>query len=137
MGSYSHHDDAGLVALTLRGSTEAYRELIGRYRNAAFGLAVSILGDFDRADDAAQDAFIQMVLRETDMKDLGDAIRDDNEDTEINHRLRANVSERVWDLIHVHRKHHPAPDERCRQVRTQLVELVHKLQSDGAIRPAP
>lgn len=36
----------------------AFTELTRRYRNLAFGVAVSILRDFELAEDAAQEAFI-------------------------------------------------------------------------------
>jgi|GEM_PF-1312295 len=69
MGTYSKYDDAHLVGLTLRGNTAAYRQLIDRYRNVVFGLAVSYLGDFDRADDAAQEAFIRGYYRLNELRE--------------------------------------------------------------------
>ncbi len=41
------------------GDLEAYGQLVGRFQDMACGYAYSILGDFDLAQDAAQDAFIQ------------------------------------------------------------------------------
>lgn len=50
--------DRDLVRQALDGDVRAYRQLIERYRNAVYGLAVSFVGDFDLAEDMAQEAFI-------------------------------------------------------------------------------
>ena len=56
-------NDRDLVQMTLRGDRTAYRRLIERYRNAVYGLAVSFVGDFDVAEDLAQEAFIRGYYR--------------------------------------------------------------------------
>jgi len=51
-------EDRDLVRQALDGDVRAYRRLIERYRNAVYGLAISFVGDFDLAEDMAQEAFI-------------------------------------------------------------------------------
>jgi len=48
-----------LVKRAQAGDLDAYDQLVRRYQNMAVGYARSILGDFDLAEDAAQEAFIQ------------------------------------------------------------------------------
>ena len=65
----SDSDDASLVLATLRGEETAYDELARRYRKMAFGTAFSRLGDYDAAQDVAQEALVTAytqlpVLRE-------------------------------------------------------------------------
>lgn len=50
--------DADLVAAARDGDSSAFGKLAERYRDAAFGIAYSRLGDFEAARDAAQDALI-------------------------------------------------------------------------------
>ncbi len=52
-------DLTALVKKAQRGDLEAFDTLIKRYRDMAVGYAYSILGDFHRAEDAAQDAFVR------------------------------------------------------------------------------
>jgi len=56
-------NDRNLVEQTLRGDQTAYRRLIERYRNAVYGLVISFVGDFDQAEDLAQEAFIRGYYR--------------------------------------------------------------------------
>ncbi len=65
-------DDAELVVRTLAGDWAAYSDLVGRYRDAVFGVAYHHLGDFDEAEDAAQEAFVRAYVR---LKQLRDAAR--------------------------------------------------------------
>jgi RNA polymerase sigma factor (sigma-70 family) len=48
-----------LIHQAQAGSTEAYSALVGRFQNMAYGYAYAVLGDFDQAQDAAQEAFIE------------------------------------------------------------------------------
>jgi len=63
-------DDGELVRRTLAGERDAFAELVGRYRDAVFGLAYHYLGNFEEAQDAAQEAFVRAYLR---LKQLRDA----------------------------------------------------------------
>jgi len=47
------------ISSAQQGNLEAYGQLVQRFQDMACGYAYSILGDFDLAEDAAQDAFIQ------------------------------------------------------------------------------
>jgi len=51
--------DDSLVQKTLEGDLGAYGELVNRYRSRIYNLAYRMLGDRERAEDAAQDAFIR------------------------------------------------------------------------------
>src|SRR5690349_12009869 len=48
-----------LVERARGGELEAFNLLVGRYQDAVFGVAYSILGDFHEAQDVAQEVFIQ------------------------------------------------------------------------------
>ena len=50
--------DGELAALAAAGDRDAFGELVERYAGQARRLALSILGDQDDADDAAQDGFL-------------------------------------------------------------------------------
>lgn len=50
--------DTELIAQTLSGDTEAYAELIDRYKNAVYYHCFAIVRDEDAAEDIAQDTFI-------------------------------------------------------------------------------
>ena len=64
-------NDRDLVRQTLRGDRAAYRRLIERYRNAVYGLVISFVGDFDLAEDLAQEAFIRGYYRLHTLDDGG------------------------------------------------------------------
>lgn len=51
--------DATLVAQTRVGDMQAFAELVERYRDAAFGAALHVLGDPGAAAEVAQDAFFR------------------------------------------------------------------------------
>jgi RNA polymerase sigma factor (sigma-70 family) len=50
---------ASTIISAQRGDLEAYGRIVQRFQDMACGYAYSILGDFDLAEDAAQEAFIQ------------------------------------------------------------------------------
>lgn len=51
-----------LVTSSRAGEMEAFAELVRRFQDMAVGYAYAILGDNDLAEDAAQEAFIQVYL---------------------------------------------------------------------------
>jgi len=51
--------DDRLVQKTLAGDLKAYGAIVDRYRGRIYNLAYRMLGDRDRAEDAAQEAFIR------------------------------------------------------------------------------
>jgi RNA polymerase sigma-70 factor (ECF subfamily) len=53
------HSDEELVRRVLDGDTAAFAELVERYRDAAFGVGLHVLGDPHAAAEVAQDAFMR------------------------------------------------------------------------------
>jgi len=58
-GPYLRYTDAQLVALVRSGHSAAYDELVERYQNAARARALAVVGDYQAAEDIAQEAFIK------------------------------------------------------------------------------
>jgi len=54
--------DAELVEAAREGREEAFGELMGRYRDAVFGVAFHRLGNFEEARDVVQEAFVKAYL---------------------------------------------------------------------------
>lgn len=52
------------------GDLSAFEQLLERYRNMVFGLALSILGNNEDAEEASQDAFVKLY-RARDQYDVG------------------------------------------------------------------
>jgi DNA-directed RNA polymerase specialized sigma24 family protein len=51
-----------LVRQAQHGDREAFTEIVTRFQNMAYGYAYALLGDFAQAEDAAQEAFIEVYL---------------------------------------------------------------------------
>lgn len=51
--------DAAIVARVLEGDSEAYGQLVGRYRSQYARFAVRMLGNREDAEEALQDAFVR------------------------------------------------------------------------------
>src|SRR5256885_1263555 len=62
-GSGDQGREAGLAAGLAAGNHEALAELYDRYAPLAFGVAMRVLGDPGRAEDAVQDAFVNVWNR--------------------------------------------------------------------------
>ncbi len=56
-------DEPGLVGLVQQGDVEAFGELVKRYTDRAYGVALSIVGTPQDAEDAVQTAFIRAMER--------------------------------------------------------------------------
>lgn len=56
----SELDDNELVALSLGGRIDSFRQLVGRYRNRAVAYARAIVGNTEDAHDISQEAFIRV-----------------------------------------------------------------------------
>lgn len=52
--------DEELIELILKGKTELYAELVGRYQNKVFSTAYSYTRDYEEAKDLAQEVFIKV-----------------------------------------------------------------------------
>ena len=48
-----------LIQRAQAGDAEAYGILVGRFQEMAYGYAYAILGDYQMAEDAAQEAFVE------------------------------------------------------------------------------
>jgi RNA polymerase sigma-70 factor, ECF subfamily len=53
-----HEDDAALVARCLDGDQAAFEQLVERYQRLLFTVAIRIVGDYDEASDATQNALV-------------------------------------------------------------------------------
>ncbi len=62
-GDLTQMTDGELALAWRKGDTEALRALVDRHRAAAFGLALRLCGDRDRAEDLAQEAFLRAIDR--------------------------------------------------------------------------
>jgi RNA polymerase sigma-70 factor (ECF subfamily) len=63
-------DEQTLIAGCLEGRTDCFRLVVEKYSAPAMALAVNILGNYDDAEDACQELFIQVYrhLKSYDMK---------------------------------------------------------------------
>jgi RNA polymerase sigma factor (sigma-70 family) len=61
--------DAQLIERTRDGESEAFGELVGRYRDMVYGLCYHLCGNFEEARDLAQEAFIQAYLKLEQLRD--------------------------------------------------------------------
>ncbi|YCM47082.1 sigma-70 family RNA polymerase sigma factor (plasmid) [Verrucomicrobiaceae bacterium 227] len=59
----SIRDDRELVLLARSGRQDAFVEIVARYQNLVVGVALSILQDFAKSEDAAQDCFVKAWKR--------------------------------------------------------------------------
>jgi RNA polymerase sigma-70 factor, ECF subfamily len=59
-GARSSRDDAALIRRCQRGDVEAMNELIQAYQKHVFNLAFRLSGNYDDAQDIAQEAFIRV-----------------------------------------------------------------------------
>lgn len=59
----SNSDDIRLVERCQRGDRQAFDELVTRYQKRVFNLAYRILGDYEEANDLAQEAFIRVYKK--------------------------------------------------------------------------
>ena len=55
-------DDAALVARCLRGDPAAFEPLVTRYERVLFSVALRLVGDYEDARDATQNAFVRAYL---------------------------------------------------------------------------
>jgi RNA polymerase sigma-70 factor (ECF subfamily) len=68
-GPFIRFSDPELVALTAGGDGAAYDELVMRYHNSARHKALSIIHDYQVAEDIAQDAFLKAYRALAELQD--------------------------------------------------------------------
>jgi len=56
---YRNREEVSLLRASLEGETEAWGEIVSRYKDAVFGLCLGFLRNRADAEDIAQDAFIR------------------------------------------------------------------------------
>jgi len=61
--------DGELVQRVLAGETQAFGELVARYKDAVFGVALARTGRFADAEEIAQDSFLAAFEKLTELKD--------------------------------------------------------------------
>ena len=61
--------DAELVEAALQGDRDAFGHLVNQYKDVVYGLALSLLRDFDEAYDASQEVFLRAFLRLGQLKE--------------------------------------------------------------------
>lgn len=59
-GIMPERTDEQLVTLVLNGRTESFQILVERYQKQVFSLAYRLCGDYDEAQDLAQESFIRI-----------------------------------------------------------------------------
>lgn len=62
-------DDADVIARVLNGEKQQFEHLVGRYQQALYRHAVSIVLDHDAAADMVQDAFVRAYLNLRECRD--------------------------------------------------------------------
>ena len=62
MQDFQEHADDDLIELAKGGSHSAYRELVARYKDAGFRVAMNVLRNPSDAEDAVQEAFIKAYV---------------------------------------------------------------------------
>jgi RNA polymerase sigma-70 factor (ECF subfamily) len=65
----ANQTDAELVQVTREGGAEAYGELVARYQGHVYGLAYSFVGQWEDAQDIAQEAFIRAYCNLDQLQD--------------------------------------------------------------------
>jgi RNA polymerase sigma-70 factor (ECF subfamily) len=55
----SDMNDSQLVSICLQGEVDEFKKIVGKYRGKVMALALNILGNYEDAEDACQDSFIQ------------------------------------------------------------------------------
>jgi RNA polymerase sigma-70 factor (ECF subfamily) len=61
-------NDIEIISKVLSGDTEAYAEIVGRYQNYVFTLALRVVKNREDAEEVAQDAFVKAYRALADFK---------------------------------------------------------------------
>ena len=82
-------DCAELVRRVQDGDTESFSLLVERYQERVFNIALRMIGDYDEADDVAQEAFVNCYRKL-------DSFRGDSHFTTWIYRITINVVKNRW-----------------------------------------
>lgn len=109
------------------GSTQAFSRLVSRFQNMAYGYAYAVLGDFDLAQDAAQEAFIEAYR---DLPNLREPLAFPNWLKRIVYKHCDRIIRRSWhetglDAAQALASPHPGPPE-----MTEQLETAHRVQGE-------
>ena len=63
------YDDESIVKMVLSGNSDAYGEIVHRYKDVVFAVIYAIIKDYHTAEDLAQDTFIDGYIK---LKSLGE-----------------------------------------------------------------
>ena len=68
MAANKNDIDSALIEEVKKGDTEAFRQLVDKYKNVSLSLACSILKDKEKAEDVLQDAFVKVFQKASSFK---------------------------------------------------------------------
>ncbi|PLR78986.1 hypothetical protein CU633_02655 [Bacillus sp. V3-13] len=63
------HSDQALVKMSARGNYEAYAELVNRYSNLVYSIALNKIRDFQHSEDISQEVFVKAWSKIQDMNE--------------------------------------------------------------------
>ena len=52
-----------LIQATLAGDTDAYGQLVDRFKDRLFNAMLNVVGNYDEAEDVVQDSFVQAYVK--------------------------------------------------------------------------
>ncbi|MGG5487874.1 RNA polymerase sigma factor [Gaetbulibacter sp. PBL-D1] len=68
MATNKNDIDAALIESVKKGDTQAFRQLVDKYKDVSLSLACSILKDKEKAEDVLQDAFMKVFQKANSFK---------------------------------------------------------------------
>jgi RNA polymerase sigma factor (sigma-70 family) len=68
LAANTHDIDAALIEKVKKGDTQAFRQLVDKYKDVSLSLACSILKDKEKAEDVLQDVFIKVFQKASSFK---------------------------------------------------------------------
>jgi RNA polymerase sigma-70 factor (ECF subfamily) len=69
MCNYFNADDEAIVETVISGDSDAYSEIVKRYKNRIFSICLSIVGNYYSAEDITQETFVEGYLKLSSLKD--------------------------------------------------------------------
>ena len=63
MATNKNDIDAALIESVKKGDTQAFRQLVNKYKDVSLSLACSILKDKEKAEDVLQNAFMKVFQK--------------------------------------------------------------------------